>query len=295
MFDQSQALPYLIQGNNIVVVMDNQSYTISKSHITYNQVLAAIKAEDWDTVKEVLSPTKALVQFSGGAVEIKDGVVYWLNQEMHNALTVRMIYMFQQGFNINPMVEFMENLMCNPSKRAVDELYGFLEKNSLPITPDGYFLAYKRVRDNYFDVHSGTMDNSVGKFVSMERNQVCDDKDLTCSSGLHFCSKEYLGHFGGGRIVIVKINPCDVVSIPRDYNGAKGRACAYTVVGEIDTSQEGIDNAFPTSVDSRWATEDHYEEEYDEEDEGHCEVSDLPETPIKVPTRDSKGRFVRKV
>jgi hypothetical protein len=148
--------------------------------------------------------------------------------------------MLQDGFPIEPLVNFMENLMTNPSKRAVTELYGFLEKNSLPITPDGYFLAYKKVRQNYFDCHTGTMDNSVGKVVEMERNEVNDNKDQTCSTGLHFCSQEYLPHFGGGdsRVVIVKINPRDVVSIPSDYNNAKGRACRYEVIGEVGVNPD---------------------------------------------------------
>jgi hypothetical protein len=148
--------------------------------------------------------------------------------------------MLQDGFPVEPLVAFMENLMTNPSKRAVDELYGFLEKNSLPITPDGHFLAYKKVRQNYFDCHTGKMDNSVGKVVEMERNEVDDNKDQTCSAGLHFCSQEYLPHFGGGdsRVVIVKINPRDVVSIPVDYNNAKGRACRYEVIGEVGANPD---------------------------------------------------------
>jgi hypothetical protein len=152
---------------------------------------------------------------------------------MHNALTSRKIAMLQEGFPIEPMVAFMENLYANPSKRAVTELYGFLEKNNLPITPDGHFLAYKKVRHNFLDVHSGTMDNSPGTIVEMERNQVDDNKDQTCSTGLHFCGMSYLSCFGGDRTVIVKINPADVVSIPSDYNEAKGRACRYEVIGEL--------------------------------------------------------------
>jgi hypothetical protein len=109
-----------------------------------------------------------------------------------------------------------------------------LEKCNLPITPDGHFLAYKKVRENYKDVHSGTMDNSVGQVVEMERHEVNDNKDQTCSTGLHFCSQSYLTSFGGERIVIVKINPRDVVSIPSDYNDAKGRACRYEVIGELN-------------------------------------------------------------
>ena len=151
-----------------------------------------------------------------------------------------MIAMLEEGFDIEPMVNFMENLMRNPSKRSVDELYGFLEKNNLPITPDGCFLAYKKVRNDFKDIHSGTMDNSPGTVVEMERNKVDDDKDRTCSTGLHFCGMSYLNHFGGSdsRTVIVKIDPSDVVSIPSDYNGAKGRACRYTVIGELGVNPE---------------------------------------------------------
>jgi hypothetical protein len=173
-------------------------------------------------------------------VSVQGEKLFWKGKEMHNALSNRMVAMLQDGFPVEPLVAFMENLMTNPSKRAVDELYGFLEKNSLPITPDGHFLAYKKVRQNYFDCHTGKMDNSVGKVVEMERNEVDDNKDQTCSTGLHFCSQEYLPHFGGGdsRVVIVKINPRDVVSIPTDYNNAKGRACRYEVIGEVGANPD---------------------------------------------------------
>jgi len=99
-------------------------------------------------------------------------------------------------------------------------------------------LAYKKVRDNFMDVHSGTMLNAPGCIVEMERNKVDDDKNNTCSTGLHFCAESYLRSFGGERTVIVKINPADVVSIPSDYNDAKGRACRYEVIGELGVEAE---------------------------------------------------------
>ena len=108
-----------------------------------------------------------------------------------------------------------------------------VEKNNLPITADGHFLAYKKVRGDFKDCHTGTMDNSVGKIVEMERNQVDDNANQTCSTGLHFCSQNYLNHFGGERTMILKINPADVVSIPTDYDFSKGRACRYEVIGEL--------------------------------------------------------------
>lgn len=226
--------PFIIQGDNITVVIGNKPHTVSKTHITYTKVLEAIKAEDWDTVKDVIEPKQVVLNYGKGNVSIQGNQLYWKGQPFHNTLATRMIAMLQEGFSIEPMVYFMENLMQNPSKRAVDELYGFLARSNMPITPDGHFLAYKRVRSDYKDCHSGTMDNSVGCVVEMERNLVDDDRDRTCSTGLHFCSQEYLKSFGGERTVIVKINPRDVVSIPSDYNDSKGRTCRYEVVGEVE-------------------------------------------------------------
>ena len=247
------AYPFIMQGNSITVVIGSKPHTISKSHITFQKVLDAIKAQDWDLVKDIIEPVKVVLNYGKGNVSVQGEELFWKGKLMHNALTGRMIAMLQDGFPIEPLVNFMENLMTNPSKRAVTELYGFLEKNSLPITPDGHFLAYKKVSDNYLDIHSGTMDNSVGKTVEMERNEVDDNKDQTCSTGLHFCSQEYLPHFGNGSsncVVIVKINPADVVSIPSDYNNAKGRACRYEVVGEIGNEGDKIGNAFNKPVQS---------------------------------------------
>jgi hypothetical protein len=230
--------PYLIQGNNVVVVIKNKPHTISKTHITYQKVVDAIKAADWQTVENIIDPKKVVLNYGNGNVAIQGDKLFWKGDEMHGAIVKRMVQMLQEGFPVEPLVNFMDNLMQNPSYRSVNELYGFLEKNNLPITPDGHFLAYKKVRDDYKDVYSGKFDNSVGQIVEMERNQVNDDARQTCSAGLHFCSEGYLGHFGGARVMILKINPRDVVSIPTDYDNSKGRACRYEVVGEVGVNPD---------------------------------------------------------
>lgn len=256
--------PFILQGDNITIVIDSKAHTINRTHVTYQKVLEAIKAQDWDTVKEVIEPKKVVLNYGKGNVSIQGDKLFWKGNELHTSLSVRMIQMLQEGFPIEPMVYFMENLYQNPSKRAVDELYGFLEKSNLPITPDGHFLAYKKVRDSYFDCHSNSVLNKPAYLlsveehaslprvagdvtvevvdgvtvVSMPRNAVDDNKDRTCSEGLHFCSREYLNHFGGARTVILKINPKDVVSIPSDYNDSKGRACRYEVIGELNVDPD---------------------------------------------------------
>lgn len=249
------SFPFLIQGNNLVVVIDNKPHTINKTHISYQKVVDAIKAGEWETVRDVIEPKKVVIEYGKGNVEVQGDKLFWKGKEFHNALSSRMISMLQEGLPVEPLVLFMENLMKNPSKRSVTELYGFLEKNNLPITSDGHFLAYKKVRKDFKDCHSGTMDNSVGKVVEMERNEVDDDQNRTCSTGLHFCSQNYLPHFGGSdsRTVIVKINPADVVSIPTDYDNSKGRACRYEVIGELGVHP---DDAFKETVQDAAYTQD---------------------------------------
>jgi hypothetical protein len=240
--------PYIIQGKNIVVVIDNKPFQIGQTHIAYEKIKQAIKDSDWETVKDSVEPKEVIVQYAQGNIKIDGNKLLWKDEEMHGALASRLIEMYKEGFAIAPLELFIANLLENPSKRAVDELYGFLEKNTLPLTDDGCFLAYKKVRGDYKDVYSGTIDNSVGQNVSMPRNKVNDNKDQTCSDGLHFCSIDYLAHFGGERIVILKINPRDVVSIPTDYNNAKGRCCAYYVIGEVENVQQP-EKAFTAAVD----------------------------------------------
>lgn len=229
----------LYTGQNLTVVLEGKPYNIPKETAGFDQLLNMIregKAEkeikDYieRDVRRLQEATKAL----GGdvAINAKAGVVTYKGEEVRNSLTDKMLEMLEEGFDLAPMSKFLNNLMQNPSMRAVNELYGFLEKGNLPITPDGCFLAYKAVRANFKDIHSGTMDNSVGRVVEMPRNAVDDNKDRTCSYGLHFCSVEYLQSFArsDSNVVILKINPRDVVSIPSDYNDTKGRACKYEVI-----------------------------------------------------------------
>jgi hypothetical protein len=240
--------PYLIQGSNIVVVIDNTPYTISKTHVAYERVKNAIKTGQWDIVRDTIDPKKVVLSYGQGNISIQGDTLFWKDEEFHNAMSQRMIAMLQEDMPIEPLVAFMENLMQNPSYRSVKELYGFLEKNNLPITPDGHFLAYKRVREDYKDCHSGTFDNSVGKVCEMERNKVDDKAENTCSNGLHFCSADYLPHFSGARVMILKINPRDVVSIPTDYDNSKGRTCRYEVIGEVGVSEAQLEMAFNSPV-----------------------------------------------
>ena len=236
---------------------DGLMETIYASDDRFINLLESIKAEDWNAVRDIVTKTAKVIEESiteatvqtGERVCIEHGVVYVDGMPMHTTLTNRLLTMLEAGFNVEPMIQFLKNLAENPSFRAVHELYDFMEASSLPITDDGHFLAYKKIRADWTDVHSGKMDNSIGATVSMPRYQVDDNRNQTCSSGLHFCSRDYLNSFGGQRVVVVKINPRDVVSIPSDYNDSKGRACQYVVVQELHDATNQQLEAMPAAVD----------------------------------------------
>ena len=244
---------HIVGPNSVTIVIGEKTHSIRADHQNFHSIREAIKQRDWTTVETLLNTTAQLKTFSLGKVRIDNGVLYFGEEELHNSMVNRILDMVKEGFDATALVAFLENLMQNPSRSAVEELYQFLEKNSLPITEDGHFLAYKKVNTDYKDFYTGTVDHSIGTTPKMPRNKVDDNRSNTCSQGLHFCSMEYLPkyHGGYGRVVILKINPRDVVSIPTDYNLSKGRACTYEVIGEHESEKY---EAFKTAVYTSTAT-----------------------------------------
>lgn len=227
-------IPYIMGRDSITVAVNGATATVREGQANYAALREAIKTKDWDAIPDLLTPAKAVETFGAGSIKVVNGEVTMNGRVLRNGVTARILQMVAEGFDAQPLMKFLENLMANPSKTAVDELYDWLEGTLLPITEDGYFLAYKKVRNDYLSFYDGKTSNRVGETPNMPRNEVNDDRDQTCSQGLHFCSMSYLSQYygGQGRVMILKINPADVVSIPSDYNNAKGRAWQYLVIGE---------------------------------------------------------------
>lgn len=274
-------LPFLMTGSTITVFVDGISKTIDDTHPNFTLVREKLRKGAFDGIGELFTLITAVKSFCRGMVEIDPDseIVRYRGEEVHGSLTDRILSMMREGFEVQPLLNFLENLMDNPSKRAVDELYSFLEYGKMPITPDGHFLAYKRVRADYKSVHDGKTDNSIGTVVEMPRNKVDEDSTRTCSDGLHFCSHEYLKSFSGEKVVVLKINPRDVVAIPRDYNDTKGRACRYEVVGEL--SPDEVERALSSSIWTTSVVTDYEPSLYDELDTEWAEdTDDRDETPV---------------
>jgi hypothetical protein len=51
-----------------------------------------------------------VLDYGNGNVSIQGETLFWKGKEFHTGLADRMISMYQEGFPIEPMVHFMENL-----------------------------------------------------------------------------------------------------------------------------------------------------------------------------------------
>jgi hypothetical protein len=160
----------------------------------------------------------------------------------------------------NPFINFLKNLLKNPSKNSVDQLYTFLSKRDMPIDEEGLVIGYKGVAQNYKDKYSGKFDNSVGQSHEMPRRNVDDNCENHCSYGFHIGSYDYANDWasGDGHLMIVKFNPEDAVSVPTDCDFQKLRVCKYSVVGEI-TDRKQLKQPFYDS------TGEFSDEDYDDD------------------------------
>ena len=169
--------------------------------------------------------------WSKGKFTIVGDAVKFNGELLPRELHARILEMARKGDDPTSFFKFWERLQKNPSYRSVQQLWNFLKHHNLPLTADGHFLAYKNVKQDYKDHHSNTFSNKPGTINKMPRNQISDDQNHECDPGFHVGAVEYARTFGGGRMVICKIDPENVVSVPRDNNGMKMRVCEYEVVG----------------------------------------------------------------
>lgn len=230
---------YILTNNSLTMIIDNTPHTIPTSHHNFDKIMSELSRGEYSNILSLISGNKRIL--SNYITSIRGDVVFdcttdkitYKDKIVHDTIVEKIVEFAQKSLPIQPLINFLENLYDNPSCTAIDELYLFLEYGRLPITEDGCFIAYKVVNDDYTSVYDKKTKNNIGLVVEMPRNRVNDDRHQTCSTGLHFCSYDYISEIKGDRIVLLKINPADVVSIPIDYNNTKGRACKYTVVGEL--------------------------------------------------------------
>jgi hypothetical protein len=234
--------PFTASTNSISIFFNGRMNSVPQSDPNFAALYDHLKLDDHDFeyIEKMIDKPKMIARLSEGLVTVVGSTVYYKSEPVNSTLTLKLLQMLEEGFDCKPWARFLERVMANPSERSRQCLFDFLNHWMAPITEDGYFLAFKRIRPDYLDMHTGTFDNSPGNYVAIPREQVDPDPDKTCSRGLHVAASSYLGHFAStqnSRTVVCKVDPADVVAVPKDYGFAKMRVCAYLVLGDAEESE----------------------------------------------------------
>jgi len=197
-----------------------------------------VKASD---LKEAMANSVTDGTTEVGGVEVKNGRIYVDGKLIDNLITQRILWAISEGYDATPQIKFMQKAYKNPLQSGIDGLWKFVEHNKMAVTPDGNLLAYKVVTSDYRDVHTHAISNKLGDTPWMARESVDPNPNNTCSRGLHVCAFDYINQFGGDIVIMVEINPADVVAVPTDYRNTKMRVCRYTVIEDMGP-RHGVTN-----------------------------------------------------
>ena len=238
------SIPYTLGESSFSFFYKAKQYTVNSEHHNFQEIVNLVCDGDGEGAIALVDQRAFIARLSFGDVIIDtNDIVRFRGEPVPDYLAHRILrHADTSPALVVPLMKFAEKLMGNPTLDVREDLYRWLEAGSMPIYPDGDFMAYKTVRSDYRPIHMGGsygQRQAPGDVVEQPRETCEANRDVSCASGLHFCSYSYLPHFqsmnddNGGKVIILKINPADVVAIPYDYNLAKGRCCRFEVVGEI--------------------------------------------------------------
>lgn len=293
-------LPVIYKKDSfITVIVNNRPITIISSEPNFQDAVSAYRQNDWETLAEVVNRPKLIEKYSDGNIKVFDGVITYKNKEVHNYVVDKIFELLNDGFDINPIVKFLDSLMANPNPDVQKDLFQFLEVNQLAITEDGGFLAYKLTTNDGKPIYhdDGATVYSVGKTMEMDKQKVFGNKDRSdCGGqGYYFGNKNYWNncfddqnrYTGEGKMFIVKLMPEWVGSIPSSEAQTKGRAYKMIVLAEYESVRETVNRNRVVNVDVNVWNEEDLQEEADF-------AAKNIKPSVKTLRRDKNGRFVKK-
>lgn len=261
-------LSYTISEQAVTVLLTDGLHTVANDHPKYQELITALKAHDEAEVTRLIDLTKPIKDFvqlgEDPEFTVNAGAVMYQGEPFGEAVSTKVLRMIDAGAEPQPLFNCLRKLRANPSRVAQEEALLFMLANNCLIHEDGDFIAFKGLRGDFMDVHSGTVPNKPAALldaterttypmaqlgqeqnvtvavegervvVTMPRYKVDDDRTRTCSFGLHVGALDFAKGFSQGRVVSVKFNPADIVSVPRDASDQKVRVCRYVILNEIE-------------------------------------------------------------
>ena len=268
-------------GRYITIYYNDQIFTFSReeNEKLFLQVRELYKVKDYEAIsKLVLTAENINLKYADSELSIsKDGVVTINEEVLPSSLSKVIVALYKEDAPIDCFINFWHKLNQNPSNKARLRLYDFVDTKQITLLPDGDLLLYRVVRrtetsGRYVDIYTGTIYQSIGDTISMNRALVDDDDTKVCSHGYHVCCFDYTKHYGKAysgedAVINVKVSPANVVSIPVDYNGSKLRVCEFTILEENTALTEIRQTYYNNQLELESSYEDaEYDEDYLEDD-----------------------------
>ena len=230
-------ISYTGTQNNLTMTKDGKTLSMSTTHKNCKEVRALLldhfPEAAFDLMERSLDKRDVVEKRSNKDITFEGGVPRIKGEKVPMDIYKRIMEYIEQKLPFDALINFWNRLKKNPSEASKQDCFAFMLANKIPLTESGYIVAWKKVQDNYMDSHSGTILNKVGTYVEMERSKVDDNNNQACSAGLHVGGWNYVPHFTGSRILTVKVDPADVVAVPRDCSAGKMRVCRYYIVEEL--------------------------------------------------------------
>jgi hypothetical protein len=154
---------YIVKESGVTLFKDGRQFSAPSDFWSFNRIIEKIKSENFDGIEDLFNTKDAVesvqkevsdevAEITGEEVRITNGEVFVGGRKVYNSVSKRLVNMLSGGFDVKPLSNFLKRLLKNPSRTAIEELYPFMEKADVTIDVDGYIIAYKKVKDNYFDM-----------------------------------------------------------------------------------------------------------------------------------------------
>lgn len=243
---------------------------------SYIKALGILNKADLETEEiannlfEVMSPAVKVQReisssyYLSDNLDFRDGTIFFHEHQLEETLSNHMLSLLDD--NDVPKSErmwkafmnFLDKLYQNVSEDVKQQLFKWMDYenragNDFGIADDGDIIGYKGCGGTLLKPMSvfegraivdgvevkGKIPNKVGSVISMPRSEVQHDPSIGCSVGLHVGTRDYATNWAD-ILILVKVNPRDIVSVPYEVDSQKMRVCEYTVMKVTAPEEEHL-------------------------------------------------------
>ena len=169
----------------ISITVDGVTYNATpNTHSNFQEILNLLVADKLEEAAQKINVRRAVEKYISGDVRIEGGSLFYQNIELRSGLVDRILDSMEKGENFEFYFPFLENLLENPSQKAVSRLFDFFQ---------AFFNVILKSSSkciNYFLILFINILNS----VAFLQRFMFTSKDFIEVFFIHLCSPRHLLH-----------------------------------------------------------------------------------------------------